>query len=372
MPLAPNVGTGEAETVAAIYRDAELSILARIVAGLEDGIDGDADRWELEQLARLQNLSEEVLAQLAKVNPSAAREIRAALDGAYTRGGAAVLADVGRNLDAHLVATGVKRAAVAAFAGEVSGGLAAAQSAIIRTTPDLVRQVIASTVANTITGTATRREAAQAAITQFLGHGLTGIETARGSMGLADYAAMAVRTANTRAAIQGHTATMLENGLGLVVIHPGPRPCDVCDIWARTVLSIDGTPAGTITVEGVIGPPVEVEVGGTLDDAISDGYQHPNCRCGIEAFLPGVTDSSVIEREQWDAEGYAAQQRQREIEREIRTWRLESATSITDDRRAEADAKVAEWQAAQREHLRANEELKRQYSREQIDGPART
>lgn len=367
MPLAPQVGYGEAETVASIYRDAELVILEKIVAMLQRGIDLDGDAWAQQQLARLQGVREITLRELAAVNPGAVATIREALDGAYSKGGLAVLRDVGANLDARSVATGVKRAAVSAFAAEVSGGLAVAQSAIVRTTEDVVRQVIVQTVASTIAGSTTRREAAQAAVTQFLGRGLSGIDTGRGTMGLADYAAMAVRTANTRAAIQGHTQTALANDLNLVVIHPGPRSCDICDYWARGILALDDTPAGIVTVPALVGEgTVEVEVLGSLDDAILDGYQHPNCRCGMAVYLPGITDPDIIEREPWDQEGYVAQQRQRDIEREIRGWKLEAATSLTDDRRADALASVSEWQATMRDHLAAHPDLKRQSDREQV------
>lgn len=371
MPVVPQVGLAEAETVARIYRDAELAILEKIVRQLSVGIDTPGDAWAAEQLGRLQQLSEDALRELAKVNPGAVREIRSTLSASYDKGGAAVLADLGAGLDPAKAATSVKRAAVQAFASEVTGGLAQAQSAIVRTVPDVVREVVTRTVASTITGTTTRREAAQTAISELLGHGLTGIQSGRGTLSLGDYAAMAVRTSTARAAITGHTATMLANGLTLVVIHPGPRPCDICDEWARGILSLDGTPEGVYEVQGILGGTVEVEVMGTLEDAQADGFQHPNCRCGIGSYLPGVTDPAVIDREPWDQAGYEAQQRQRDIEREIRSWKLEAVTSLTDDRRAEADGKVADWQQAMRDHLAQHDELKRQSVREQIDGPAR-
>src|SRR5690606_14575813 len=101
----------------------------------------------------------------------------------------------------------------------------------------------------------------------------------------------------------------------LVVVHPGPRACDICDTWARSVLTIQPGPSGEVTVAAVDGSgDVTIEVDGSLDDARDDGWGHPNCRCAVAAYLPGVTDSTIIQRPPWDAEGYAAQQKQRTLE----------------------------------------------------------
>lgn len=361
MPLVPDVGLADAQALAETYRDAELRLLEIIAEQIGDGLDDDD--WEIQQLARLQGLNEEALGVLAKTNPAAVRDIRAAIGSAYDRGGLAVLQDIPAG--GVKAASAVKRNAVAAFVDDLTTGMAQAQTAILRTTDDVVRQIIAQTVANTITGTSTRAEAAQAAISSFLGNGIQGIEVGRGTMGLPEYAAMAVRTANTRAALRGHTATMQANDLNLVVIHPGPRPCDICDQWARGILSLDDTPAGVLLVPSLLGgEPIEIEVMGTLAEAEADGFMHPNDRCGIGAFLPGVTDPEVIEREPWDQEGYEAQQRQRDIEREIREWKNEAAISLDDERQEDALAKVEEWQQTMRDHLAANDALKRQPGRE--------
>lgn len=63
---------------------------------------------------------------------------------------------------------------------------------------------------------------------------------------------------------------------------------------------------------------------------------------------------------------YSAQLRQRQIERNIRSYKRRSEVSLTKDDKRKADLKVKYWQSKQREHLKENTFLNRKYSREQI------
>jgi hypothetical protein len=361
-----SASTGEryAEPVAVIYRDAELRILSTITKALAQGI--DAPGWEQLQLARIQSVRKSATAELARANPLVAAQIEGSLTAAYTAGGASALADVAGVLDPLNAPTLQKVAAVRALAAATADGLASAQNAVLRGVDDIYRSVVAKSSANVVAGAVGRREATQSAINQFLSKGLTGIQTQRGVMDISTYANMAVRTATARVTLQGHLDTMTVLDLDLVMIEPGPRPCDTCDYWAGKILTVNGV-AGMMTVADLSGTgTIDVEVDATLDDARNDGWGHPNDRCNIATYLPGVTESAALERQPWDAEGYAAQQQQRAIERQIRGWKTAEATSITPERAAEASAKVESWQAAQRDLLANNEFLKRQYSREQI------
>lgn len=366
-PLVPQIAQTitQAQAVAEVYRDSELRILSKIIDSLSTDL--DSEDWALGQLARLQDIGAIITAELGKANAAAAQSIRDNIESAYTKGGVSVLQQLREHLEPTEVASPVKVAAVDAFVKDATTGLATAQAAIVRSTQDSVREIVVNSAAAAVTGTIKRPEAVQDAVREFLGKGLTGIQTGRGTMSLGDYAELAMRTTTSRAAIAGHTATMVANDLNLVVIHPGPRPCDICDGWARQVLSLDGSPAGTVQVTDIItGELVEIEIGGTLDDARDDGWNHPNCRCGVGAYLPGVTDPDIIERPVWDADGYAAQQDQRGIERDIRSAKTDLATAVTDDAAAAAKASVSNAQANMRSLLSENPDLKRQSSREQI------
>lgn len=364
--ISPTLGAALAEPVADIYRDAELRILERIAWSLQAGI--GASDWETQQLLRIQRIRAEVLAELAAINPLAAALIQKAIDAAYSTGGLSAFQDVGDAVPHVAASVDQRAAAVAAFASDAVRGVSSGQSAILRAVDDVYRDVIARVTSQAVVGTITREAAVQSALEEFLGKGLTTIPTRRGQMSLADYATMAVRTATVRSAISGQVDTSRQMGLDLVVIHPGPRACDICDRWARAILTT-GSQVGQLQLDNIAGPgQVSVKVDATLDEARAAGWGHPNCRCGLHTYLPGVTRPEIIERPAWDAEGYKAQQQQRGIERQIRGWKVRQAIAVTDAAKTEAAQRVKAWQGAMRDHLEQHPDLKRQSAREQITG----
>lgn len=366
MPVSPNIGQDYALEVAQVYRDAELRILQRIATNLRIGI--ESPDWEIQALARAQAVREQVVAELNRTNPAAAAAIRQAVGDAYDAGGAAAVRDVSGYLKGGTDITPPARvAAVSALVRDTTAGLDSVGPTILRQVDDIYRTTVQRAALTSASDAASRLVAAQEALQDLAGRGVTGIQTARGVWNMTDYLSMAVRTATARAAIAGTTQTMTSMDIDLVVVHPGPRACDICDDWARGILTIDpGGVAGEVTVDAVDGSgQVTVEVMGSLDDARGDGWGHPNCRCAIAAYLPGVTDASTIQRPEWDREGYEAQQQQRAIEREIRDAKTQEAIALSEQAERAAHEEVLRWQAEMRSHLARHEELKRQYSREQ-------
>lgn len=362
--LTPTSAAELAEPVAIIYRDAELRILAALAGKLAQGI--DLTDWEARQLTELQNVRAQVLTILAETNAEAAAAIDRAIAWAYSGGELSALVDLNAELPAGVGLA--PRPEVVALAADTVAAVASTAPAILRGVDDAYRSIIRQAAADVAAGSLGRREATQRAINTFLGEGLTFVPTKRGNWDIATYAEMATRTATARSSIQGHLDTMGSMGLDLVVIHPGPRACRICDQWARMILTT-GTATGVQQLDNAAAPgTVSIDVGGTLDDAKAAGWGHPNCRCGMRSFIPGVTDVSLIERPEWDAVGYEAQQKQRGIERQIRAWKRREALAITGDDRADARRQVRAYQEAQRQHLVKHPTLKRQSEREQIGG----
>lgn len=367
MPISPAIGENAAEYVADVYRAAELRILARIMDALGQGL--DAPDWDVEALARIQVLREQVLAELDAAGPLVAARIREVLAAAYGTGEAALFADV-RGIIGALQGAPLEHAAgVAALATEATSALGSMAPGILRRTDDILRTVVAEATSSVVIGAETRAEAVQRILVRLAADSpdMLFVPTRSGRMSLPTYATMAVRTATARAAVQGQLDTMAANGLDLVIINPGPRACDICDRWARAVLARTGRP-GTLWVENLGGPgQVQVKVADTLDAARRAGWGHPNCRCSVGAYLPGITDPSVIRRPRWDQSAYEAQQRQRTIERTIRKWKERLAVSLPGTpTEAEARREVARWQGVMRDHLDRHPELKRQSWREQL------
>lgn len=372
MAVSPTPDESYYREIAQSYADAELAILAQIRARLLKGASLDTQAWATARLAELQQLRGEALATLRQVNSGASAQINSTITDAYADGGQSALFDAREYLPERpsAVTSAARRASVQAVAREVAEGTATAQSGVLRQVEDQYRAVVRSVVATVASGGMDRRAATGKALQDALGAGLkTGPD---GRMSLESYVAMATRTGVAKAMIQGHLDTMAANGLDLVYIHPGPRPCDRCDGWGNQILWRTSGPAGTVTMESVTtGEPVQVQVAGSLDQARTDGWGHPNCRCSVGAYLPGATDLPK-EREPWDQEGYEAQQRQREIERTIRDWKRKAALATTPEEYDRAQAKVAQWQGAMRDWMESHPALKRQYSREGGGGYRRT
>jgi hypothetical protein len=168
--------------------------------------------------------------------------------------------------------------------------------------------------------------------------------------------------------VQGHVDQLAANGLDLVSVSNSPRERPLCEPWEGKVLSIGGTVAGSIERPSVTSDDmVKVVVAGTLDQARAAGFQHPNCRHSVSAYLPGATRLPEVTAE---PDGYVDQQRQRAIERSIRQRKTRSAIALDGSARATAEGKVKEWQVEMRRHMEAHPDLKRQSAREQV-GKAR-
>lgn len=365
--ITPELGAEYGQKVAEIYRDAELRILARISAALGVGI--DAPDWDVRALAQLQQVRKITLDELRKASPEAAAMIRASIAEAYGMGGLAVFDDVGDALPLIEGLPQAQRAAVGALAAELTGAINTATPGILRAVDDVYREVVADAVASRLAGGEFQREAIQRSLQRFLGEGIKTVQTGRGRMGIGDYVHMAVRTATARASLEGQYDTMSANGLDLIIISPGPRTCDICDKWARLILTTGPSvtrrrPETSLST----GRAIVVRVDGTLAEARAGGWGHPACRCSSKTYLPGITQPSELQRPPWDEDGYRNQQRQRAIERGIRQAKTAQAIAITPEGAAKAARRVKDGHAVMRAHLAENTYLKRQPGREQLRG----
>lgn len=366
MPVDPGFGERLARRVSELYAEAELALLRRVARALGRGL--DAPDWATVKLTELQLLRAQMGRDLADVDQVAAGEVRSVITQAWQAGQALAVADLDA-ADVEIVMPPARARAIEILAEETLGKVAGVRPAALRSVTDVYQRTVADAAATVLTGSQTRRDAAQSALDRFAGRGLTAFtDTSGRNWTMETYTEMAVRTSAGHAAVQGHVDQLQAAGLDLVVVSDAPRECPLCRPWEGKVLSLGRGVSGSIEVESATtGRPVVVRVAGTLDEARRAGFQHPNCRHSVSAYLPGATRRQDARPEPG---GYEAQQRQRAIERNIRTWKTREALALDDTAAATARAHVAQWQAAMRDHLRANPALKRQSAREQI-GTAR-
>ncbi|WP_130012147.1 phage minor capsid protein [Serinicoccus sediminis] len=363
MPVDPGYGERLAVRVSSLYAAAELSLLRRIARALAAGDDGPA--WAVGKLAQLDLIRARAGTDMAALTQQAAGEVRSVLTEAFTTGQALAVGDLDRyGLDVRLAPA--KANAVERLAAETLQVLAPVGARILRASLDIYTQVVAEASSTILLGANTRRDAAQQALDRLTTNGVRSFTDTAGRRWQAEsYVEMAVRTSAGQAAVQGHVDQLQANSLDLVIVSNSPRECDLCRPWEGKVLSLSGGVAGTIERQSLTtGELVTVRVAGTLDDARRAGLQHPNCRHGVSAYLPGAT---TVPRSTEDTDERVAQeQRQRAIERNIRRWKTRQATALTPEAEAKATAKVRQWQAAMREHLAATEGLTRKSAREQV------
>jgi hypothetical protein len=372
MPVDRTLGSDLADTVTALYAEAELVLTKQIANRI--GSDLGAPDWaekRLAQVGEMRRIAERVTARLAADTTGKVAEAVAA---AYRRGGENALSEMAK-------LGGARPGAASAIRGEATGSAAVQRLAnalitrlggthlpIVRETVDAYRRVITSTVASgTLQGSETRRESAQRAMKKFAAHGITGFtDKANRQWQLTSYVEMATRTGTAQAAVEGHMDRLEDLGVDLVIVSNAPQECEKCRPWEGKILARRG-PHGrrTIKVEHSIndGEMIDVEVAGTVDEAVRDGFMHPNCRHSLSAYLPGVT-KPITNTE--DPEGDKARQKQRAIERSIRQAKMDIQASISPLETKQAKVRLTEANTRLTDHLASNPALKRLKYREEI------
>ncbi|MCT9090597.1 phage minor capsid protein [Streptomyces sp. ASQP_92] len=368
MPIHPGMVEDLSAGVRDLYADAEQRLLGIVARQLADGF--EAPGWATAKLRDIQALRRGAQGVVDALGSAVQLEVFDAVAEAYTTGARAGLAELGALHDDDLrrIAESTPNTrAVDRLAAETAELVTQTHRGILRGVEDGYRQVISEVSATPLLGIDTRRQATQRAMERFSDRGLrTFVDKGGRAWQMTSYAEMATRTATGRAAVEGHGDRLRAAGLDLVIVSNAPHNCPLCDPFEGKVLSLSG-PDGARSVEvehaTVDDELVRVHILGSVDEARRRGFQHPNCRHSLSAYLPGVTRAPVEHSE--DPDGYDASQKQRAIERGIRKWKNRAAASPTPEGKRAAEAKVRAWQKKQRDHLANHPELIRRREREQ-------
>jgi len=360
MPASPDDGARLAAAVIERVSAAELALIDIIATRLRAGITGTG--WEAAKLAEIQLLRQRLTTGVQRATPAVLAQIRAIVHEAYSHGQALARIDT---TDAHLpfVLPMHSPAVVDRLAAQAMANVEAALIQVPELLINVYEQAVRNGVAEVLGGVMTRLQAAQQVLDELATRGVTGFRDRSGrAWALESYAEMAVRTGSGHAAVQGHVDALASSGLDLVIVSDAPRECPLCRPWERQILSISGRVGAVIERSVTTGNALSIRVKASLEQARAAGFQHPNCRHSIAAYLPGATIKGVA---QADPARYVAGQRQREIERHIRAWKRRKAVALDDAAARKAVAKIRDWQAVLREHVDAYD-LTRLSRREQI------
>jgi len=337
----------ERDTLLGLARGLELALLANLALQVRRWL-ADQERGAGVAVAASAALSAAARRLMRGMHAKRDRAALAAVTAAHERGANAARAVVLRGGIATTLARVDSEAATRALARALSGRLAETDLRVLRAVDDIYRQAVGRATMQGLAGSLTRRQAAQAALDELAGRGITGFVDRTGrAWNLASYTEMATRTAIHNAERQGVMDGVRAAGRDLVTVSGSPGCCPLCAPWEDEVLSLDGLTPGYLT----------------LADAERDGLFHPSCRHSLAPYVEGLTRTGHAQL--GDQDRYAAEQQQRHLERGIRYWKTREAVAMDEVSAAKARRKVREWQGRLRGHV-AEHDLPRLRYREQI------
>lgn len=349
MPISPAANEAYAVEIRRVYAESERIMLSKVARRLERGIESPG--WAETKLMEIRRVRADVEAEVRRLRRTS-DDVARAIQDRYEAGSKAAITDLAKITPSEQIATTftvTNRRAVEAIVSQATRALESTHFRILRAVDDAYRRVIAEASSQVVTGTLTRREAAQVALNRFADAGISGFVDSTGrNWDLASYSEMAVRSASGQAAVQGHLDRLQQNGHDLVIVSNSPEECPLCRPWEGRVLSVSGSDPERASVA----------------EARAAGLFHANCSHSLGAYIEGLTRPMT---DTPNPQGYEERQQQRYIERQIRKWKRREAVALTDDERKRARAKVRAWQARQREFV-ADTDRRRPYDREQIKG----
>lgn len=367
MVFDPARAEGLNDDVVALYQRAEMYLIEVIRRALIKT--GESPTWAEAQLLAIRQERGNIEGMADALHKRLGTTWRNTIDAAYLRGqidAERELANVPETIIPNRpIPQALNTAAVYALTSEAITTMEPVHRNLVRRVDDIWKRIGVEATGYSVSGAMTTQQAAQRAFTRMARDGLPFFVDKRGrKWGLDTYAEMAVRTMTNKALRAGHTDTMVQHGIDLVVVSSHKNPAPQCAPFERKVLSLSGKySAGTHRIGGNI-----VNVKGTMRDAEANGLHHPNCRHTHSGYVPGYTRVSDAPYD-GDDSGYKATQKQRYYERQIRaSKRMEAAAIDERDVRAARQRKNA-YQAKLRAHV-AEHDLPRRRHREQLRQPA--
>lgn len=321
----------------AVYSDAETKLLKLLADQI---VDADERDWAKRKLASIELVLDKAREIVERAGGKGDEYLLHLLAQEVQRGFASTdqLPDL---------LTGANVAPTGLLTRAVFGELRDARFQILRSIEDIFRAIIEEVTFGVTTGVETRKDIARTALAKFAEEGITAFVDAVGRRwDIASYVEMATRTAAQQAFREGRIRAIVDSGGDLAVIRSAPSHCPQCAAWRNKIVSVSGSDTKYPSLQA----------------AIASGVFHPNCRCTINKFIPGLTRLDTVERVD---NYYPDEQQQRRLERELRAV---DRVLLVDPLNQEALARRTLLRAELSDLLEDNPELKRKPEREVADG----
>lgn len=223
---------------------------------------------------------------------------------------------------------------VSGMINALQNDLGAANTAVLRMMNDTYRQTIFRAGMYASNGVMTETQAYDMAVKDFLNRGINCIEYRDGRrVNIADYASMAVRTANQRAYMVGEGEFRKSIGETLVIISHHASACKLCRPFERKVL-IDDVYSG--------GKPDDGDYM-LLSEAMKLGLFHPRCRHELGTYYPELEEINHYNNEENDVSDYGRYNRAH-IENMVQRYKRLTVGSVDPENVARYQAKLKEWE----------------------------
>lgn len=362
-----------AQEVADLFRDLELQLIASLKRNLgrheaqeqrEGGKDGVPENWEAWQAAKLRDLQQfrrENEKIVKSVSPVIDQETKDLIRGQYAEGGADGFFSMNDRR-------------VNALLQEMEQAQANVEKAALRYMDDVYRRTVRGAALGMATGSMTMQKAVDLATKDFLAAGITCIRYRNGRrVNIASYAEMALRTAATRATLQGEAAQREQLGIDTVLVSQYGACSDTCLPWQGLVYIDDVFQMynGPHTLGGTYGVSRNGQQYPLLSVAVRAGLFHPNCRHTLTTWIEGMSkrprpmDKAKIEA------ASRLEKKQRYLERRVREAKRQAEGLLDPDAAKQAKRLVRRRQSELKEFVDAHGDvLRRDPWRERYDGTA--
>lgn len=220
-----------------------------------------------------------------------------------------------------------------------------AESAALRLMDDVYRRVPAQAELAMASGAVTLPQAVDMATKSFLEAGVNCITYQDGRrVNIASYAEMALRTAATRAQLQGEAQKRMELGIDTVLVSQYGACSETCLPWQGRIYIDDVWAVFRGERSGDYGKSRDGKSYLLLSVAIRNGLFHPNCRHTLTTWIDGISRKPPPLEAEKVRRAAALERQQRALEREVRKYkRLREGTEEAEKRR-EYDRKVKDAQ----------------------------
>ena len=240
-----------------------------------------------------------------------------------------------------------------ALIDETTENLKKAETSILRYASDKYRSIIFDAQVYANTGSGTPQQAIDMATHDFLQGGINNIEYANGArVNIKSYVEMAIRTANSRAHMQGEGEKRDAWGVHTILVPNRGGGCPYCVKFQGKVFIDDVWSSGTAEESNSTGYPL-------LSKAMKERLFHPNCKDTTVTYFPEVNSETIPPTpEQVEAKRirYNREQKLNYIDRNIEKYKRLELGSLDPENIEKYHNKRIQWQEY-KQKFKANSNL---------------